>query len=70
MGIIRGQFHPSAKLTDEQVLMIRHLWKIGHRNIRVMARNNNVSTSNIKKIIDKKTWAHLNEFWSGSSGSL
>jgi hypothetical protein len=52
------------------VLMIRHLWKIGHRNIRVMARNHNVSSSNIKKIIDKKTWAHLNEFWSGSSGSI
>jgi hypothetical protein len=51
-------------------LMIRYLWKIGHRNIRVMARNHNVSASNIKKIIDKKTWAHLNEFWSGSSGSI
>ena len=66
MGILRGQSHPSAKLTDEQVLMIRKLWIMGHRNIKVMARNHKVSASNIKKIIDRKTWAHLNEFWSGS----
>lgn len=66
MGILRGQSHPSAKLTDEQVLMIRKLWLMGHRNIKVMARNHKVSASNIKKIIDRKTWAHLNEFWSGS----
>ncbi len=59
MGILRGQFHPSAKLTDEQVLMIRHLWKIGHRNIRVIARNHNVSSSNIKKIVTNQTWTHM-----------
>lgn len=66
MPILRGQSHPSAKLTDEQVLHIRNLWKMGHRNIQVMARNNKVSTSNIKKIIERKTWSHLNEFWTGS----
>lgn len=66
MPILRGQSHPSAKLTDEQVLMIRKLWSMGHRNIKVIARNNNVSPSNVKKIVDKKTWIHLNEFWSGS----
>jgi hypothetical protein len=66
MPILRGQSHPSAKLTDEQVLQIRKLWEMGHRNIKVMARNNRVSSSNIKKIIERKTWNHLNEFWSGS----
>jgi hypothetical protein len=66
MPILRGQSHPSAKLTDEQVLQIRRLWAMGHRNVKVMARNNRVSPSNIKKIIDRKTWIHLNEFWSGS----
>jgi uncharacterized protein YjcR len=66
MPILRGQSHPSAKLTDEQVIQIRKLWEMGHRNIKVMARNNRVSPSNIKKIIERKTWNHLNEFWSGS----
>ena len=66
MGILRGESHPSAKLTDEQVLQIRKLWGMGHRNIKVMARNNHVSSSNIMKIIQFKTWTHLNEFWTGS----
>ena len=66
MGILRGQTHPSAKLTDEQVLQIRKLWQMGHRNIKVIARNNKVSPSNVLKIIQRKTWTHLNEFWSGS----
>jgi len=66
MPILRGQSHPSAKLTDEQVLQIRRLWNMGHRNIRVIARNNKVSSSNILKIVKNETLTHLNEFWSGS----
>lgn len=66
MPIRRGQSHPSAKLTDEQVLNIRKLWKMGHRNIRVIARNNKISSANVVKIVKYKTWQHLNEFWSGS----
>ena len=60
MPIRRGQTHPSAKLTDEQVLNIRKLWKMGHRNIRVIARNNRVSPANVTKIIKNQTWQHLN----------
>lgn len=66
MAIRRGQTHPSAKLTDEQVLNIRRLWNMGHRNVKVMARNHKVSSSNIMKIVRNQTWTHLNEFWSGS----
>ena len=66
MAIRRGETHPSAKLTDMQVLDIRRLWKMGHRNVRVMARNHKVSSSNILKIVRNETWTHLNEFWSGS----
>ena len=39
---------------------------MGHRNIKVMARNNKVSSANINKIVNNRTWQHLNEFWSGS----
>jgi hypothetical protein len=59
MPTLRGERHPLAKLSDEQVLQIRNLWKMGHRNIRVIARNNGVSSSNIQKIVQNKTWTHL-----------
>ena len=66
MPILRGQSHPSSKLTDEQVIQIRKLWKMGHRNCRVMARNNKFYSANILRIVRNETWTHLNEFWSGS----
>jgi len=66
MPILRGQSHPSAKLTDEQVIQIRKLWAMGHRNVAVIARNNKVSPANVIKIIRMQTWQHLNQFWSGS----
>lgn len=59
MPIRVGESHPSAKLTNQQVLSIRNLWNVGHRNIRVMAKNFGVSQSNIKKIVENKTWKHI-----------
>jgi len=55
----RGETHPNHKLTDDQVDMIRHLWKIGHRNIRVIAKNYGVSQANIRKIVKREIWKHL-----------
>lgn len=54
-----GEQHPHSKLSNKDVTQIRELWEIGHRNIRVMARNFGVSASNIRKIVDGKTWKHL-----------
>lgn len=54
-----GEYHPASKLTDKDIEEIRHLWNLGHRNINVIARNYNVSPSNIKKIVKEKTWKHL-----------
>jgi DNA-binding MarR family transcriptional regulator len=59
MPIRVGESHPSAKLTNQQVISIRDLWNVGHRNIKVMARNFGVSQSNIKKIVENKTWKHI-----------
>lgn len=59
MAALRGEAHPSAKLTDSQVLEIRHLWSMGHRNVRVMARRNGVSAANILKIVRRQSWTHL-----------
>ena len=57
--MLRGEAHPMHKLTEEQVMQIRDLWKVGHRNIKVLARNNGVSQANIKKIVTNKTWTHM-----------
>jgi hypothetical protein len=57
--MLRGEAHPMHKLTDAQVTQIRELWKIGHRNIKVLARNNKVSPANIQLIVKNKTWIHL-----------
>ena len=54
-----GELHPMHKLTEVQVMQIRDLWKIGHRNVKVLARNNGVSTTNIKKIVRNETWTHI-----------
>ncbi len=59
MGVLRGEAHPLAKLTDSQILEIRELWNMGHRNVRVMARRHGVSSSNIMKIVRKQSWTHL-----------
>jgi hypothetical protein len=56
---LRGESHPAHKLTEEQVNAIRKLWKVGHRNIRVLARNNGVSPANIRRIVRNETWTHL-----------
>lgn len=58
MGL-KGELNPQHKLTENQVRMIRKLWEIGHRNVKVLARNNGVSTSNIRKIVKNKTWTHI-----------
>lgn len=56
---LKGEEHPQHKLTEKQVIAIRRLWEIGHRNIRVLAKNNGVSTSNIRKIVKNQTWTHI-----------
>lgn len=57
--MLRGEAHPMHKLTEQQVLQIRDLWSVGHRNIKVLARNHGVSQANIKKIVTNKTWTHM-----------
>ena len=57
--MLRGEAHPMHKLTEGQILQIRELYKIGHRNVNVIARNYKVSPANIKKIVTNKTWTHM-----------
>ena len=54
----RGENHPRAKLTNEQVMQIRELFKMGF-STSVIARNYKVSKWNIEEIVKKHTWTHI-----------
>tara|TARA_B100000900_G_scaffold253776_1_gene216224 strand:+ start:1978 stop:2181 length:204 start_codon:yes stop_codon:yes gene_type:complete len=55
---LRGESHPSAKLTNEQVMKIRELHKQGF-STNVIARNFKVSKWNVEQIVKNKTWTHI-----------
>ena len=60
----RGETHPSAKLTEADVLYLRRIWRRGHKRgdgtgITALARAYGMSTSSIQAAISGKTWKHL-----------
>jgi predicted DNA-binding protein YlxM (UPF0122 family) len=55
---LRGESHPRAKLTSEQVLQIRDVYSKGF-STNVIARNFKISTWNVDEICKRKTWTHL-----------
>ena len=58
VGNLRGEAHPRAKLTNEEVIKIRELYSMGF-STNVISRNFKVSKWNIQEIVDEKTWKHL-----------
>ncbi len=54
----KGENHPKAKLTTEQVRQIRDLFSKGF-STNVIARNYKVSNWNIEEIVKRKTWTHI-----------
>lgn len=57
-NIRRGESHPRAKLKNDDVRMIRKLFEQGF-SIGVIAKNYNISKWNVKSIIEKQTWHHI-----------
>jgi predicted DNA-binding protein YlxM (UPF0122 family) len=55
---LRGESHPRSKLTNEEVLQIRKLYKQGF-STSVIARNYKVSKWNIDSIVKNRTWTHI-----------
>ena len=53
-----GENHPRAKLTNEQVRIIRELYSKGF-STNVIARNFKVSVWNIEEIVKRRTWTHI-----------
>ena len=55
---LRGESHPRAKLTSQQVRQIRELYSKGF-STNIIARNFKVSTWNVEEIVKRKTWTHI-----------
>lgn len=58
MPHLKGEAHPQAKLTSEQVLQIRKLYAQGF-STNVIAKSFGVSKRNVKSIVLHQTWTHL-----------
>ena len=58
MARLRGEAHPKAKLTNNQVLEIRKLGAAGFSH-KLIARNFKISTWNVVEILERKTWIHI-----------
>jgi hypothetical protein len=54
-----GTSHWNAKLTDEQVLTIRSRYSTGGITQAVLAREYDISLTNIAAIISRRLWQHL-----------
>lgn len=55
---LRGENHPRAKLTNDQVRQIRTLYNQGF-SVNVIARNFKVSKWNVEQIVKNITWTHI-----------
>jgi hypothetical protein len=53
----RGEKHWNAKLTEENVHLIRSIG--GKANIQALANQFSVHTATIKSVIDRKSWEWL-----------
>lgn len=55
-GASYGENSTCSKLTYDQVLDIRWLWDEGVKNLHDLANEFNVTTANIRSIVNNKTW--------------
>jgi hypothetical protein len=56
----KGENHPTAKLTDQQVIEIRRSCRGGRVTRKAMASKFGVSRASIDQIVQGRTWKHLN----------
>lgn len=57
---LRGEAHSGAKLTKEQVVLIRNLYIPRDREVgcRALARRFNISPNQVSLIVNGKSWQH------------
>ena len=58
-NILKGEDVGNSKLTNEDVIYIRKIYKEGTMNQFQISKKFNISPSNISHIIRKKRWKHL-----------
>lgn len=58
---VKGEKHPSAKLTQSEVLEIRRLYAAGGVGYPRLARMFGVTKTTIEALIKKRTWSHIKE---------
>jgi DNA invertase Pin-like site-specific DNA recombinase len=59
---IRGSATHNAKLTEARVIEIRQLYDNSDLEQSELAREYGVANSTISSIVNRKTWAHAEEF--------
>ena len=57
-SVHRGEAHPAAKLTESDVISIRARCAAGE-SLRHVASAYGVSRTNIRMIIQRRTWSHV-----------
>ena len=55
----RGMKCPTAKLSDDQALIIRHIYAQNDYSHRNLGKIFGVSESTIRRVVNRKTWQHI-----------
>lgn len=55
----KGEGHGNSKLAEADILRIRKMYKSGGFTQKQLARENGVTQTAVKKIVNRETWTHL-----------
>jgi len=55
----KGEDHPSARLTEDDVREIRRLWATGEHSQHALAKQFGVKNAAIFKIVHRQRWSHI-----------
>lgn len=56
---VKGEAHPSARLSEQDVLRIRQLRRVRGTSLAVLATKFGVSVTTISSIVHRETWRHI-----------
>lgn len=59
MPRLRGEHHPNAKLSEQDVIEILHDYEPGLVSMRVLAERHGCTVYQVQKIISGEAWAHV-----------
>lgn len=62
-GFNKGEQHPEAKLTDENVKEIRKAYREGNITQKELGKRYGVTQASICRILNGHSWTHLPGMW-------